>query len=143
MLVVILVVLLLAAVAVLMYAQKDAVYAQLNAWHLVPVPERFTELYFEDHTKLPTTIAQGEPASFSFTIHNLEGATTVYPYQVYFRYLDGTQVVFSTGTVQIPDNGYDTTGVVYKFISSPKQGSIGVNLLNLNQRIDFLLPKNT
>ena len=37
-----------------------------------PIPEKFTELYFENHLDLPKIMKPDEEQDFSFTIHNLE-----------------------------------------------------------------------
>jgi hypothetical protein len=44
--------------------------------------EPLTELYFEDHLRLPTTFLPGAEETFRFTIHNLENKPTTYTYVV-------------------------------------------------------------
>jgi hypothetical protein len=46
--------------------------------------ESFSELYFEDHTSLPTESVFGEPCSFTFTTVSHEVNTTSYTYLVSF-----------------------------------------------------------
>lgn len=46
--------------------------------------ESFSELYFEDHTSLPTESVVGEPCSFTFTTVSHEVNTTSYTYLVSF-----------------------------------------------------------
>jgi hypothetical protein len=36
-----------------LYENRVAVYAQMNAWDLLPKNEAMTELYFSDYAKLP------------------------------------------------------------------------------------------
>ena len=46
--------------------------------------EPLTELYFEDHTNLPSSVSLGEAENFSFTVHNLEYQKMRYNYSVDF-----------------------------------------------------------
>ncbi len=50
--------------------------------HLLPEPERLTELYFTDHLKLPSTVARNSSLPISFTIHNIEYQPMSYTYQI-------------------------------------------------------------
>ena len=43
-------------------------------------PASFSELYYEDHTALPTRVTLYKPYNFSFVIHSLENTTTSYSY---------------------------------------------------------------
>lgn len=63
-------------------AQRQAIYDQLYDWKLIPRPERLTELYFTDHTNLPTTYEPDETQIVKFTVRNLEYRTTDYTYVV-------------------------------------------------------------
>jgi len=44
--------------------------------------EPLTELYFENHTALPSTISINKPYNYSFTIHNLEYQEMAYDYTI-------------------------------------------------------------
>ena len=61
---------------------KDAVASQLDAWRLLPRPERLTELYFIHNAHLPVVLKPGKTQAVGFTIHNLEHQTTTYRYVV-------------------------------------------------------------
>lgn len=50
---------------------------------ITPREETFTELYFEDHLKLPKKLNAGEPFQVAFTIHNLEGKYMDYPVKIF------------------------------------------------------------
>ena len=123
-----------------LYQQSSAIYAGLNSLKLIPQPETFTELYFENASYLPRATVAGKPISFAFTIHNVEATTTVYPYEVYFEGLNGIKEVLQSGTVSLADNTTTTINVSYIFLASDLQGEVAVNLTSLNQSIDFLLP---
>ena len=124
------------AIFILLYSLRGALYDGLNAMDLIPKDEHFTELYFENHTSLPHAIFQGETISFAFTIHNLEGATTTYPYSVYFY--DGTSTIpIDQSTTTIPDNGTSTESETYTFKTSPMWQEIFIELIGRDQFIHF------
>src|SRR5262245_27972307 len=94
------VVIALVAVAGLGTALFDATnaHAQLEAWKLVPAPERYTELSFDRPETLPVTVST-RPATFRFTIRNLEGTDTTYPYMVEVKTADGSVQRLAAGSV--------------------------------------------
>lgn len=120
------------------YIKKDFVYAKMYSWRLIPRPEVFTELYFEDYESIPKSTVINTPFTFEFTIHNLEGATTTYPYIVYFEYPFGKQVVLLRGTFTLADKEYRTIPVSHTFSASDMKGQIVVQLENRNQKINLL-----
>lgn len=129
------------------YTMRDAVqeniHRKLSDWKLIPIPETYTELYFEDHTSLPKKTTAGEVTTFSFTIHNMEGVTTTYPYEVYFEYpLSGEKVLFAKDSVTLQKGEYETISVSHTWLSSRLQGKVVVKLLELDQHIVFLLPNS-
>ncbi|HEX9153502.1 MAG TPA: DUF1616 domain-containing protein [Candidatus Saccharimonadales bacterium] len=71
------------------YVQRQAIYDQLYSWKLIPRPERLTELYFTEHTKLPTTYAPAQQQTVKFTTHNLEYRKTTYKYVISQEGQDG------------------------------------------------------
>lgn len=55
----------------------------LVALHYIPIGiEPLTEMYFEDHTKLPKNIFPTKDYNFSFTVHNLEYIYMDYSYLI-------------------------------------------------------------
>jgi len=132
---------LLAAITAALYAARNVVYAELNDLKLIPQPERFTELYFENSANLPRATIANQSISFSFTIHNLEGVTTTYPYTVYFLYPSGTEATFASSSVMLADGASTTISVIHKFLTSNLTGRVVVDLPSQgDQQIDFLLP---
>lgn len=71
------------------FSQRQAIYDQLYNWKLIPRPERLTELYFTDHTKLPTTYTVSEKQTINFKVHNLEYRDTEYKYAITLEGKDG------------------------------------------------------
>jgi hypothetical protein len=122
------------------YHEKSAIYSELSQLKLIPEQERFTELYFNDASSLPRQTNKGVVDTFSFTIHNVEYATTTYPYRVYFVYPSGRQVPFATSTITLTPNASTTVNISHTWLASNEHGQVVVELTSLNQSIDFLLP---
>src|SRR5579862_8331355 len=69
----------------LIEVNKQQIIDQLNKWKLLPQPETFTELYFNNSTNLPSYVKQNQQIKFAFTVHNLEYKTYTYPYEIYLE----------------------------------------------------------
>jgi hypothetical protein len=125
---------------VVVEGKSNSINSLLQKLNLVPVTETFTELYFDDYSKLPTKSIAGDVTNFTFTIHNLEGKYMTYPYTVYFEYPSGQKVTIKSGQVDVPENGYANVNVKYTFQTSNLFGKVYVKLNNLDQKINFILP---
>mgnify|MGYP003435165302 FL=1 len=112
----------------------------LGKLNLIPKQEKFTELYFDDYSKLPTKSIAGQEVSFSFTISNFEGEDVTYPYKVYFEYPSGYKSVIKTGQITAYNNESKSILVNHKFGISNLYGKVVVHLENVDQTIHFLLP---
>jgi hypothetical protein len=134
-----LIILILGIICFIIYFAQGPIYQTLYNWDLIPKPERFTELYFNNSETLPSSTTKDDPLSFSFTIHNEEGTSTVYPYTVYFQDPEGDKTTITKNTVTLPDNASTTIAISHVFKSTDEQGSVVVDLTSLNQQIDFLL----
>ncbi len=130
----------LLAIAIFIYAERGKVYAEMNNLKLVPQNEAFTELYFNDYAALPKNTVAGQPVAFSFTIHNVEGVTTTYPYNVYFAYPNGAKDVFASTSITLASDASSSITIYHTFATSNLEGQVVVDLSNLNQTIDFILP---
>jgi hypothetical protein len=123
------------------YALRGLIYNALYSLDLIPIPERYTELYFTNPAAIPTSITAGKPATFSFTVVNHEGVTTTYPYSSYFVDPSAERIILASGTISLADGASATIPVSYKFAAAPVTGEVVVDLPSLNdQSIDFLLP---
>jgi uncharacterized membrane protein len=120
-------------------SRRDSVLSYLN---LKPVPETFTELYFDDFRKLPNSVIANQDIVFTFVVSNKEGVNKVYPYRVYFSYPNGEEIDFEKGTVALNDKQLKKIEVRHKFLSSGLTGKVTVELEGRNQQIHFLLPNN-
>ena len=71
---------LIGSLVLLLRSQGDAAYGMTRL--IREEPQRYTELYFDDHLQLPTVVAPHEKQSFQFTIRNVEHAPMKYTYEV-------------------------------------------------------------
>ena len=65
--------------------------------------EPFTELYFNDHTELPSTVSLGEEYEFSFVIANHEGEIVEYDYLIFLEYSSGEEVLIESSSIILND----------------------------------------
>lgn len=101
-------------------------------------PETFTELYFEDHLSLPNKVTLSKKNSFKFTIHNLENKDMEYPYEVYID-MNGEKKIIDTNSIFIKNTEYKTIPVDFTITTRIQRAKVVVNLINKNQKIDFLI----
>lgn len=88
------------------FANRAAIAERLQDWQLTPQPERLTELYFTDHTKLPKTLKAGANETVAFTVRNLEHQKITYHYKL-VAMLDNSEVekVLADGTFALDHDG--------------------------------------
>lgn len=81
-------------------ANVEKIRAILDENRLLPRSELYTELYFEDHTKIPKFLEPNTPATASFTIRNFEFTDREYRYRVMAK--TGTEsAVIASGTARL------------------------------------------
>lgn len=98
--------------------------------------EALTELYFEDHNKLPIVTQPGVPFTFRFTIHNMENKSMDYSYTVVEQ--SGTvNSLVKSGELSLKDNELKTLDQTVELASGATKTKISVNLINKNQEIHF------
>lgn len=132
--------LLLIGVAVFFYIERAALWTQLDEWKLLPRPERFTELYLENHADLPRSVNAGQTVPFSFTVHNLEGGTMKYSYEVYaLASSDDVRQPISHGDFSIDHTKAKTIANTFIFPENQKKMTIFIALPALKQEIHFIL----
>lgn len=117
-----------------------AIANQLNVWKLLPEPERLTELYFTQPNNLPAVYTPGMPQALSFTVHNLEYATTAYHYTVEEQDEAGiSQQALTSGDFTLRQNEYKTVDLnIYLPDMGPKTQVI-VTLTNTQESIRYLV----
>ena len=118
-----------------------ALYGIFYSWsHLAghAKPETFTELYFEDHLHLPSTVISRHSYSFAFTLHNLESKDMEYSYEVSADIRqDKLLISFDKGTVFVKKDAYKTIREEFTPAKAFPRSEIVVYVINKKQMIDF------
>ena len=97
-------------------------------------PEKFTELYFENHNDLPGLIDTNQIYNFRFTLHNAEYQIMNYPYEGYIEQ-DNQKILISKGILTLEPDEYKTTEVYFNL--NNLKSKITINLTGKNQSIAF------
>jgi hypothetical protein len=120
-----------------LYMHPINVKSVLAAHHLLPEPERLTELYFEDHQNLGKTFTDLHSYSFSFTIHNLEYKDFTYEYEV--RSIDEFGFsLLDKNSITLKHDEYRTIPISFKtLVVKTNRFEVEVNILNKKQAIHF------
>lgn len=98
--------------------------------------EALTELYFENHEKLPHIITPFTQYSFTFTIHNVENRDMVYPYEVYVD-LPDEKLFLDRSTINIKKNEFKTIQEHFLTTQILPPNKVVVRLVGKNQQISF------
>jgi len=120
---------------------------QLNAWKLLPQPERLTELYYDHSANLPASYTPGRPQSVSFTVHNLEYQSLTYHYSVTAT-PDGstTATPLTSGTLKLAQNQYATVPLTITVPDLGPRVQVAIKLtstsLNVNETIDYWVTRS-
>ncbi len=124
------------------YDRRGIVYAFFLQEQFIPRPETFTELYFTEASSLPATIAKGDTVSFSFTIHNLEGHSMSYPYEVFVVPSSTTTTVMLTqGTSTLAFGERTNITVQLSFAKSLNSSQVVIRLPESGKEIRFHVNK--
>lgn len=128
------------AVAGTLLWRTPAAQARLADWKLLPQPEAYTELYFNNSQELPS-VPTTQSISFSFHLHNVEGATVTYPYDVVAYGANGVATVVKNGSVTLGNGIYTDVPVTFVLPKADQTGrtEVLVILPIQNQTIDFWL----
>jgi len=93
--------------------------------------EPLTELYFENHTKLPKYLFLNKPYNFSFSVHNLEYMDMNYSYNIIMQYSNKT-IPTASGNFLLANN--QTKTIENSFIINE-----GFDKAKITVRIDKLI----
>lgn len=94
--------------------------------------EPLTELYFENHTKLPKYLFPSIAYNFSFTIHNLEYINMTYAYNVTSLYQNKT-VALDSGTFFLENNQTKTINETFSMPKNFEKAEISVLVNKLTE----------
>lgn len=96
---------------------------------LWPSPERVTELYFTNPTKLPTTFETTENLPILFTTHSLEHQAIFYEYKIIQSSADGSQThQLADGSFSLDHDQTKQTAAIAELHDVPGQSKISVQL---------------
>ena len=101
--------------------------------------EPLTELYFNNHTNLPTEIKQNQTYNFSFTINNLEYKNMTYNYVITAEY-DNKTMNITNKYVTLVNNQSISIPETYMITENFTRAKILVTIKN-TQTIDFWVTK--
>jgi len=114
--------------------------AFLIALHYIPQDnEPLTELYFTNHTSLPSEAEVNSTYDFAFTIHNLEYQTMTYQYSIVVDYND-TERVLGVNNVTLEDNASVSVPEKFWIMDDFTRAKVSV-VLSSNESIDFWVTK--
>lgn len=130
--------LLIVVVLVLSIGYHQQIKNQLNAWKLLPQPERLTELYFTDPNNLPSTYVPGQTQTVKFTTHNLEYQTETYQYKILEQSQDGTKSQqLAAGQFTLQQNQYQHIAFPILPVDLGNRVQISVVLPTVNETISY------
>lgn len=91
------------------FLNRTALAKEAHNWHILPQPERLTELYFTEPNQLPN--GSSSEQMIAFTVRNLEYQTTTYTYTILAESEDEDEVehVLGEGAFTLNQNQSGTT----------------------------------
>jgi hypothetical protein len=109
-----------------------------NEWDLASESDRgnFSQLYFNDTSKLPATLKAGKQYAFSFTVENSTNTTQNYAYQVYTED-NGNYIGLQSGNIVLNKGQGDLRKITFKLKKPAKSQPIVVSLPEKNLSIRF------
>ena len=104
-------------VVVLAFASSGAIAKQLDSWDLLPKPEPYTTLSFNDYQKLPTKAKPGEDQHVTATVRNIQHQETTYRYTLSVVPMGGEEQVVKQGECTI---AHEATCQIDEHFTVPK-----------------------
>lgn len=103
----------------------------LIALSYIPIGiEPLTEVYFEEHTKLPKYLFLNKSYNFSFTVHNLEYIPMNYSYEINIEYGNKT-IGLDRGEIALGNNESRTIFESLKILENFEKARIGLEIKKL------------
>jgi hypothetical protein len=111
------------------FLSRAAFAKQLSNWQVTPLPQRYTELYFTDYRKLPTSYTVTKPQKLAFTVHNLEHQVTSYDYKFVAKSEDNSKTkLLGQGTFTLAHGQSRVTNLVATIPPLSQRIKISINL---------------
>src|SRR5579883_2869159 len=104
--------------------------------NIIPKPETFTELYFNNNDTLPFEILPQKTYSFSFIIHNLENKPMTYQYSAYIQTYNN-KIPLTKGTKSLYYDKFAKIPITFSTDSALLKSKVIVALVNKKQTISF------
>jgi hypothetical protein len=107
-------------------------------WQLFRQPERLSELFFTDHTKLPATYTPNTAYTLTFTVRNLEDKPVTYRYEILQQAENAADAsLLRTGNFQLASGDSHTETVEINYADAGQRSRIIVRLPDQNQTIHY------
>lgn len=122
---------------------RPAISRQLNAWKLLPEPEKLTELYFTKPNNLPTTYVAGSSQQVNFTVHNLEYQTMTYKYAIVEQNQNDTQhQTLAANSFTLEQGQYQSVSFTGSLVDMGKNARVVVELPTTDESVDYLITRS-
>lgn len=110
------------------FLNRTALAKEAHNWHILPQPERLTELYFTEPNQLPN--GSSSEQMIAFTVRNLEYQTTTYTYTILAESEDEDEVehVLGEGAFTLNQNQSGTTSKTVRLPSLSGRAKVRVVL---------------
>lgn len=129
------------AIFALLIFDRGAVATAMAEYKLLPQPEKFTELYLENHLQLPKTYQRGKSNAFAFTVHNLEHEPMKYEYVVEAIATESSRLI-DRGSFELKHDEYKTISERIASTEAQQRTKINISLENKDQSIHFWIDKS-
>lgn len=109
-----------------------------HAWGLATShrTEQYTELYFDNSSKLPLNVSTIKPALFSFHVTNHEGATIAYKYSV-TETIANTVKTLTTGVLPLRNGESGNIPITFLLNKPHQTAHLTVHLITEDETINF------
>lgn len=114
-----------------------AVATQLASWKLVPTPERYTELAFDQHLALPSVVPTTKPVAFGFRVTNHEGGAKAYSYVVAWQAPGSSARTVATGSVTLADGASQSVSESFVLPKGVSMAEVTVTLPEQQESVHF------
>lgn len=132
----------LVIVIILIIAFFPSIKRQMNAWKLLPEPEKLTELYFTHPNNLPSTYNPGQSQTVSFTVHNLEYQKMNYKYEIIEEADNSSQSqLLASGSFNLKQDQYNYPSFDVVPADLGQRVQIEIKLSNVSESIDYWVVK--
>ncbi len=118
------------------YYNREKLVAIFHTYKLIPLSERYTELYIGNHDSLPLILEPEQVATASFTIHNKEGQTYSYSYLVTGETGAEKQIVAS-GSARIQNNEWISIPFTVQVATTEPKTKYTIALPEKQQSVHF------